>query len=109
MLEGALYVEYHETVHPALARQLAKEYNWSARYDSLFNNLFSGGDDDYRLMEGVDLEGFDYAAAFYDEIHLPSVILQKGNKIIHATFVQYQSGDQLPPEVWIGKLAEAVN
>jgi len=119
MLEGALYVEYHETVHPALARQLAKEYNWSARYDSLFNNWFSGGDDDYRVMGNVDLDeiaetagidgGFDFAAAFYDEIHLPSVILQKGNKIIHATFVQYQSGESMPPEVWIGKLAESVN
>ncbi len=118
MLEGSLYVDYHETVHPTLARQLAKEYHWSARYDSIFNNLLSGGDDDYRLMEEVDLDavardagidgGFDYAAAFYDEIHLPSVILQKGNKIIHATFVQYQSGDSMPPEVWIGKLAESV-
>lgn len=118
MLEGSLYVDYHETVHPALAHQLAKEYHWSARYDSIFNNLLGGGDDDYRLMEEVDLEkvareagidgGFDYAAAFYDEIHLPSVILQKGNKIIHATFVQYQSGDSMPPEVWIGKLAVSV-
>ena len=106
-VEGGLYVDYHETVYPALAQQLAREYVWTENYDSWISNLFSKNKTEPEPMD-VKLEGFDFAEAFYNEIHMPTVILQKGNKVIHVTFHQYQNADRIPPEVWIRIMAEAV-
>ena len=106
-IEGGLYVDYHETVHPALARQLAREYMRSETYDSWTANLFRKNKTEPEAID-VELTGFGFAEAFYNEIHMPTVILQKGSKVIHVTFHQYQSADQIPLDVWIGKMAEAV-
>lgn len=115
-IEGSLYVDYHETAHPALARQLAREYQWREKYDHWMANLFSKDEDEYEELEvdwtaaakSAGVGGFDFAVAFYNEMHIPTVILQKGNKVIHAAFHQYQSADQIPQEVWIGMMAESV-
>ena len=115
-IEGGLYVDYHETAHPVLARQLAREYVWAENYDSWITNLFSKNKTEPEAMD-VDLDAvaeaagigsFDFAAAFYNEIHMPTLILQKGNKVIHVTYHQYQNADQIPQEVWIRMMAEAV-
>ena len=109
-------MDYHETAHPALARQLAREYQWREKYDHWMANLFSKDEDEYEELEvdwtaaakSAGVGGFDFAVAFYNEMHIPTVILQKGNKVIHAAFHQYQSADQIPQEVWIGMMAESV-
>ena len=115
-MEGGLYVDYHEMAHPVLARQLAREYQWTENYDNWVTNLFSKNKTELAPMDvnldaaarAVGIGSFDFAAAFYNEIHMPTLILQKGNKVIHVTYHQYQSGDQIPQEVWIRMMAEAV-
>lgn len=98
ILEGGLYIDYHETAAPWIARVLAKEYHRTERWDL-------GGH--YELLD-VDLPDVDYAVAFSDSIHLPTVVMQKGKKVIHATFHQYGDGG-MPMEEWAACLAECLN
>ena len=95
ILDGGLYVDYHETVSPWVASRLAREYH---RIDQR--------DDDYKLLE-VDLPDVDFAVAYLDELHWETVVLQKGNTVIHASFHIY--GDtEVPLEMWAAVLADSL-
>lgn len=100
MLEGGLYIDYHEAANAAIAHVLAREYHragkWAAR-------------DDYKVLP-LDLPGLDYAVAFLDQIHIPTVVLQKGNIVICAALHQHTNGAEgIPLETWAAKMAECLN
>ena len=47
--------------------------------------------------------GADMQAAYCDEVHMPTVILQKGSRVIKATL--YQTGEYtISMDEWAGKL-----
>ncbi len=95
-LDAALYVNYHCTAGPALARRLAKEYLQYAKQKH-----------GYEPWELPDLSqlGVDYAAGYLNAIHQPSIILQKGNVVAHISFSQYGEDYNLSPEEWITAMA----
>lgn len=98
ILSGGLYIDYHETAAPWIAHILAKEYHRTERWD------LHG---DYALLE-IDPPDADYAAAFLDSIHMPTVVLQKGKYIIHATFHQHSESFEIPLSDWIARMAECL-
>ena len=88
---GGLLIDYYETVSPRLARATAEELLLNARLKR-----------HYAPMDLADT-GADMQAAYYDEVHMPTVILQKGSRVIKATL--YQTGEYtISMEEWAGKL-----
>ena len=102
VLSGGLEVIYHETKAPWIAKRLAKEYWWKGKESKEFELL------DLE-EEGSELEEMDLVIAFDSTLHFPSIILQKGNKILYARF--YTNGTdtvQYELEEWAGLLAECL-
>lgn len=97
-LSGGLYVDYHEAVNPWIARRIAHEY---LRTDKRSKN--------YEPLE-FDPEPLDveFAVCYMDSIHMPTVILQDGNKVIHASFYQTSQTYIMPLEKWVGILADSI-
>lgn len=88
---GGLLIDYYETVSPRLARATAEELLLNARLKR-----------HYTPIELADT-GADMQAAYYDEVHMPTVILQKGSRVIKATL--YQTGEYtISMDEWAGKL-----
>jgi len=100
VIEGTLYVDYHETVHPVLARWLASEYHWEDRWDGFRM------EDDYQPLELPEL-GMDYAVAYLDWLHWPTVILVKDNRMVKASIHSF-SKDSVAVEEWAQVLAESI-
>ncbi len=99
-LEGSLYIDYHEAANATIARALAREYHRAGKW---------AAHDDYKVLP-LDFPGLDYAVAFLDEIHIPTVVLQKGSRVICAALHQYTNGeDGIPLDVWATKMAECLN
>lgn len=88
---GGLLIDYYETVSPRLARAAAEELLLNARLKRHYTPI------------ELDDTGADMQAAYYDEVHMPTVILQKGNRVIKATL--YQTGEYtISMDEWAGKL-----
>ena len=88
---GGLLIDYYETVSPRLARATAEELLLNARLKR-----------HYTPIELADV-GADMQAAYCDEVHMPTVILQKGSRVIKATL--YQTGEYtISMDEWAGKL-----
>lgn len=94
-IEGGLDVEYHEMAAPFLARWMA----WELRPR---RSLGPG----YAVLELTPLN-VDYAAAYQETTMFPTVVLQKGNVVIKATFYQ-TSEEQLELEEWAKILADSL-
>lgn len=97
VLSGGLSVDYYEMRTPWLAREVAQEYarmkKWKKNYEPIGE-------------EELGIGGrFDYAAAYYDEIHMPNVVIQQGCRVIHVTFYQVNEGEVLPVSEWAGVVA----
>ena len=100
-LSGGLNADWYECRSPAVARLLAKDirrYAWSPfpkRYTSL----------------ELPALPVDYAAAWADMTHIATVGLQKGDRVLRATFFQYQSsaGERLTLEEWTLALAKSLD
>jgi len=95
-ISGGLYVDYHQTIAPLFARQLAEEYLREAKEER-----------HYEPME-VTVDGMDFVAGYYNIIHSPSVILQKGNLVLHASFHEYNDSTGLALEDWLGVVAQCM-
>ena len=97
VLSGGLEVIYHETKAPWIAKRLAGEY------------LLKGKESkDFEQLE-LEMSELDQVLAYTDSLHFPTVILQKGNKILYARF--YTTGSdtvQMSLEEWTGLLAECL-
>lgn len=91
VFSGGLLIDYYETASPWLARAAAEELLLNAKLKR-----------HYTPIELADT-GADMQAAYYDEVHMPTVILQKGSRVIKATL--YQTGEYtISMEEWAGKL-----
>ncbi len=92
---ASLYLWYHETKAPWLARILAWEHQLEDRLHRNFEEL------------PLSVDSADYAIAWHDEVHFTNVIIQKGNVVVMATFLQY--GDEpLSTDQWAAILAESI-
>lgn len=88
---GGLLIDYYGTVSPRLARATAEELLLNAKLKRHYTPI------------ELDDTGADMQAAYYDEVHMPTVILQKGNGVIKATL--YQTGEYtISMDEWAGKL-----
>ena len=97
VLSGGLEVLYHETKADWIAKRLAKEYLLKGKENKA-----------YEALE-LEIEELDQVMAFTDSLHFPTVILQKGNKILYARF--YTTGSntmEFTLEEWAGLLAECL-
>lgn len=92
---ATLYLWYHETKAPWLARILAFEPQLEDRLHRNFEEI------------SVNVYSADYAIAWRDEVHFTNVVIQKGNVVVMATLLQYGQ-DRLPLDEWAGILAESI-
>lgn len=94
ILEGGLYVEYYETVNQTVARWLAEEYY---HIDKRQKN--------YEAIEASALD-VEFAAAYRNIVHVPTILVQDGNIVIRAFFYQTSSNYTVAFEEWAGKIAD---
>jgi len=93
-LDGGLSVFYHEAANEAIAARLVKEYHNRDRKEKHYSDL------------PLSLEGMDYAAAYTNHLHFPTVLLRKGNVVMRAYFYQVGKEDLLTLEEWAAILAD---
>ncbi len=86
MINGGLYVEYCELRNPTLARRCAKEFYLMDRFRMPFRSLDP--------LETPKLDA-DYAAAYRNGAHFPTVIIQRGNIVVRADFYQTSSNYEM--------------
>ena len=79
VIDGGLYVEYCELCRPILAKCCAKELYRMDRFQSFFRSL--------ELLDTPKLDA-DYAVAYRNETHFPTVIIQRGRVAVRAYFFQ---------------------
>lgn len=96
ILDGGLYVDYYETVSPIIAERLTKE---CLRIDEWEKG--------FELTETPDLN-VDFAAAYYNELHFPVILIQEGNVVIRAMFYQTSSNYTMNMATWAGILADSI-
>ena len=96
VLDGGLYVYYHETAAPWIARLLAREYVRADRRDRGWEPL------------DVPLPDTDFAFACRTSLHIPTVILQEGSVVARVFFLQSGGGEKIPTEVWAAQFAESI-
>lgn len=91
-----IIIDYHEMANESLARRAAEDYY---RYDHR--------KDDAQDMELSSSEA-DYAAAYTMPVKSVNVVIQKGNKVIHATFFRNPVMDNSYVESWVKTLADSI-
>ena len=96
VVEGGLYVDYQEAAAPWIAARLAREYHRLDRRD-----------EDYKALE-LALPEADYAVAYLDALHMQTVVIQMGNRVIHASFHPYSDAVEIPLEAWAAVLARSI-
>jgi hypothetical protein len=96
VLEGGLYVDYHETIAPWIAKGLALEYYRRDKRGSRFAPLDTPPLDT------------DYAAAYINGTGFPTLVIQEGNVVLHVTFYQTSSSGRLAPEEWMYFVADSI-
>lgn len=91
-IRGIYYwVDYYETLNPAMARELAEELWYEQEKEFLYQ------------AEALPELGLDYAVIYDQE---EKVILQEGNRVLRVTFAQ--DGDFIPLETWTDQLAQSL-
>ncbi len=87
-LDGSLYVDYHSTAAPFLARALTREYE---QFDSRGSHYFRTSER-YCPLPLPDL-GIDYAVAYRDHLGFETIVLQQENQVLHISFIQHSGTD----------------
>lgn len=96
LIAGGLRVEYHQMAAPFLARWMAWELTPRRSLGP-----------SYAVLELPPLDA-DYAAAYQETTMFPTVVLQKGNQVLKATF--YQTSERtLELEEWAKILTDSLN
>lgn len=91
-------VDYHEIINESLARRVAEDYY---RYD-------------HRKDDAQDIElssvTADYSAAYAVPVKAAKIVIQKGNKVIHATVLRASSTEDTYAylESWAMTLADSI-
>ncbi len=96
VIEGGLYVDYHETSAPWIAARIAREYHRLDRRD-----------EDYKPL-ALDLPEADYAVAYLDALHMQTVVIQVGDRVIHASFHRYSNTAEIPLDAWARSLMQSI-
>ena len=95
-LDGGLYVDYHETAAPWIAAGLARDY---VRYDR---------GRDRRSYTPLDLPALDADFAQAYTAIFPTVVFQKGNIVVHASFFQTGEGPKMTLDEWAAILEKSI-
>ena len=104
-VRGGLLVDYHKTANAWIAKRLAAEYE---QYDRFKRGIWDRETLEYLDLPSASELGVETAVGYWNQIHFPTVVLQKGNQIIHATF--YQVGEEaLSLEEWVRSMAERLS
>jgi len=108
-IEGSLYVDYHETVHPRIARGLALEYLRHDRGQVRLTRLFSGENPfgEYEGPEPLPISA-DYAVGYRDDHGSPHVLICQGTRMVRASFHPYSQSEPLTMTQWAAILAESI-
>lgn len=93
---GGLYVDYYETASPWLAREVAREYLRSARRGKHYEAL------------SLPPLGVDYAAAYLDGLHFPTLLLQHGDRVLKAQFYQTSPDFEISLAEWTQLMAASI-
>lgn len=99
VMEYGLYVEYHEAANEKIAAALAREH---LRFDSRRGKRY----------DPLTLETAPAAEQVYvylDNLHMPTVILQVGDRVIRASLHRYAEGTEIPLESWVQVVAESIS
>ena len=102
-ISGGLYIYYHEARSPALARAIAEEYLRKDRYENTFN-LFA--ENDFKSLDLAPLD-VDFSAAYSNELHFPTIVLQDGCHVLRAYWYQ-TSQNKLSLDEWAAILADSI-
>ncbi len=95
-IAGGLYVDFHDTVSPFIAKMVAMEYyNIDKRKR------------DFQLIEIPDLN-VDYAVAYQSTLHFPTLVIQHGNVVIHAYFYQTSDNYFIETDQWAKLIADSL-
>lgn len=95
-LSGGLYVDYYETISPWLAKEAAREYWHKAKRSKGYEAL---------SLPQLDV---DYAVAYMNSIHIPTIIIQDGTKIMRASFYQTSPDYNMNFEEWVKMMADSI-
>jgi len=96
ILDGGLYVDYHETVSPFLAKRLAMEYYQKDKREK-----------NYEALKAPNLS-VDFVVAYNNNVHFPTIVIQEGNKVVHVSFYQTSSNYTMELEEWSSIVAESI-
>lgn len=77
----------HETISPFIAERLALEYYQIDKRKS------------FVLLDTPALD-VDYAAAYINNLHFPTILIQNKNIVVHATFYQISSDYKMELAEW---------
>ena len=99
VMENGLYVEYHEAANARIAAALAREH---LRFDSRRGKRYDP------LTLKTELAA-DQVYVYLDNLHMPTVILQMGNRVIRASLHGYGEGEDIPLESWVQTVAESIS
>jgi hypothetical protein len=99
VMEVGLYVEYHEAANERIAAALAREH---LRFDSRRGKR-------YEPMTVALSASVDQMYAYHDNLHMPTVVLQIGNRVIRASLHRYSESTEIPVEIWAQAVAESVS
>ncbi len=101
---GGFYVEYHEAASSWLASRLTEELLRTDRLMAALPLFWKRtGLTALPLPSGA--ERFDFAAAYRDRTHFPTLLLQKGCRVLHVTF--YRNGETADEAAWLDRIADA--
>lgn len=93
ILEGGLYIDYHEAISPYIAKQLALEYYHLDKREKHFESL------------EIPALNVDYCVAYMDALHFPTIVIQNGTIVVHASF--YQTYTMALTE-WACRIADSI-
>ena len=95
-LNGGLYVAYYETASPVIARLLAREYYRLDKRKDNFQEI---------QAPAVDAE---FVAAYKNELHFPTILIQKGNLVLRAYFYQTSETYTMDFTQWAKIMAQSL-
>jgi len=95
-IEGGLYVDYFALKNPMLAKLLVKELY---RYDKMKKH--------FDLIDTPELSA-DYAVAYLDNLHCPTVIIRKDNIVVKAYFYQTSESYSVSIDEWARIVCDSV-
>lgn len=96
IIDGGLYIDYCELRNSKLAKVLAREFY---RLDKMKKG--------FELTDTPDLQA-DYVIAYFNNLHFPTVVIQKDNTVVKASFFQTSENYTMPIEEWAEMICDSL-